>query len=229
MNIWHWILIFLTVTGLAALGFFWGITTIESYQAKQVSGIEPYRAGENNGGQKNPEQNHSRTAVVYFSRSGNTALAARHVANKLNAALYPLEAPQYELGLKGLAQSAWDAKQHRDDSAKLPDIIPSKIDLQPFDTVWLGSPVWFYSPAPPLWAFIENNRFDRQHVVLFNTFNSNFGDDQIAEFKAKVMSRGARSFEHKYVLRGRMTQQLTPEQMLRAIDEEWFEAADDYQ
>ncbi|WP_156878933.1 hypothetical protein [Oceanobacter kriegii] len=71
---------------------------------------------------------------------------------------------------------------------------------------------------------LENNRFDGQHVVLFNTFNSNFGDDQIAEFKAKVMAHGASSFEHKYVLRGRMTQQLTPEQMLRAIDEGWFRA-----
>ncbi len=103
MNIWHWILIFLTVAGLAILGFFWGITAIESHQANQVSGIEPYRAGENNGRQKSPEQNQSRTAVIYFSRSGNTALAARHVANKLYAVLYPLDAPQYELGLKGLA------------------------------------------------------------------------------------------------------------------------------
>ena len=59
--------------------------------------------------------------------------------------------------------------------------------------------------------------------MLFNTFNSNFGGDQIAAFKAKVMERGAKSFVHKYVLRGRMTQQLTPDEMLQAIDTEWFD------
>ncbi|MCS6786857.1 MAG: hypothetical protein NZ524_07490 [Thiobacillaceae bacterium] len=36
------------------------------------------------------------------------------------------------------------------------------------------------------------------------------------------MSRGAKSFEHRHVLRGRMTRQLTPEQMLQASDDEWF-------
>ena len=190
------------------------ITWIESRQAHQVAVLEPYTA---------PAQSvHRRVAVVYFSRSGNTALAARHVARRLEADLHALEVPEYALGVSGLAHSALDANAHRQHPAKLPDIKPRTIDLKPFDTVWLGSPVWFYSPAPPIWAFVEHNRFDGQHVVLFNTFNSNFGDDQIAAFKANVMNHGATSFEHRHVLRGRMTRQLRPEQMLRAIDEEWF-------
>lgn len=48
----------------------------------------------------------------------------------------------------------------------LPDIVPRILDLSPFDTVWLGSPVWLYSPAPPIWAFVEHNRFDGKDVVL---------------------------------------------------------------
>lgn len=36
------------------------------------------------------------------------------------------------------------------------------------------------------------------------------------------MARGVRSFEHKHVLRGCMTQQITPEQMLQAMDDTWF-------
>jgi len=213
MALSHWFFMAIAIAALAVLGFFASVTGIESRQARQVSGMAPYTA---------PAQAPSRAAVVYFSRSGNTALAARHVAQRLGAALHPLQAPQYELGLAGLAHSAWDAKARRDDPAKLPDITPRTLDLTGFGTVWLGSPVWFYSPAPPLWAFVEHNRFDGVHVVLFNTFNSNFGDDQIAAFKAQVMARGAASFEHRAVLRGRMTQQLTPEEMLRAIDAEWF-------
>ena len=133
------------------------ITWVESRQARQVAGLEPYAA---------PAQSvHRRVAVVYFSRSGNTALAARHVGRRLEADLHALEVPEYALGLTGLAHSALDANAHRKDPAKLPDIKPRTIDLRPFDTVWLGSPVWFYSPAPPIWAFVEHNRVASREVV----------------------------------------------------------------
>ncbi len=178
-----------------------------------MGGIEPHTP---------PAAAPSGAAVVYFSRSGNTALAARHVARRLGAGLHAIEAPQYALGPAGPARSAMDAKARRDDPGQLPDIHPRSIDLTRSHTVWLGSPVWCYSPAPPIWAFVEHNRFDGQHVVLFNTFNSNFGDDQTAAFKAKVMAHSAVSFEHRHVLRGCMTQQLTPEEMLKSIDDAWF-------
>ncbi|MBE2210617.1 MAG: hypothetical protein IAE66_03325 [Xanthomonadaceae bacterium] len=214
----QWFLVIIAMAGLAVVGFFVGVTLIERTQARRVAPMEPYAAP------MAPVSKTVRTraAVIYFSRSGNTALAARHVARRLDADIYSLQVPEYELGLTGLAQSALGANARRNDPAKLPNVTPRTIDLTPFSTVWLGSPVWFYSPAPPLWAFVENNRFDGQHVVLFNTFNSNFGDDQIAAFRSKVMERGATSFEHKHVLRGRMTQQLTPEEMLQAIDADWF-------
>jgi flavodoxin len=217
MSLMQGVLAVLAIAALAVLGLLLGVTTIERQQARQVAELAPYAQPAS---AASPPSR--RAAVVYFSRSGSTALAARHVAQRLAANLYALEAPQYALGVGGLAHSALDAKARRDDPAALPDISPRTIDLTPFDTVWLGSPIWFYSPAPPIWAFVEHNRFDGQHVVLFNTFNSNFGDDQIAAFKAKVMARGARSFEHRHVLRGRMTQQLAPEEMRRAIDEQWL-------
>ena len=213
LTLWHGMLLAGAIAALAVLGFFVGVTRIESHQARQLGGMAPYTSPATPSG----------TAVVYFSRSGNTALAARHVARRLGAALYPLDAPQYALGLAGLAQSALDANALRNDLAQLPDITPRTIDLAPFNTVWLGAPVWFYSPAPPLWAFVAQHRFDGQHVVLFNTFNSHIGADKIAAFRAQVMASGARSFTHRQVLRGRMSQQLTPQEMLQAIDAEWLD------
>lgn len=213
MTVLHWIFAVVTFSLLAVFAYLYAVTWIENRQARRLEGKQPYTSA---------AANTSRTAVVYFSRSGNTALAARHVAKRLNAQLFSLEAPDYQLGMGGLAHAVMDANERRTKPEVLPDITPRTIDLTPFDTVWLGSPVWLYSPAPPIWAFVENNRFDNQRVVLFNTFNSHIGDDYIATFKEKLMARGARSFEHQHVLRGRMAQQLAPEQMLQAIDEEWF-------
>lgn len=211
----HWVLAILALALLVAFACLYAVTWIESRQARQLESQAPHTP---------TTERASRKAVVYFSRSGNTALAARHVATRLEAQLFSLDAPDYALGMGGLANAIKDANARKSQPEALPDRTPRTIDLTSFDTVWLGSPVWLYSPAPPIWAFVEDNRFDGQYVVLFNTFNSHIGEDYIAKFKAKVMVRGAKSFEHRHVLRGRMTQQLTPEQMLQAIDDEWFGA-----
>ena len=87
--------------------------------------------------------------------------------------------------------------------------------------VVLGSPIWSYSPAPPIWQFVERNRFDAKRVVLLNTFNSRFEPDYIAAFQQKVLQRGARSFENQFIRRGRMGGQLSPQDMLTAFDAAW--------
>lgn len=214
MAVFKWVFIFIGLAICATLLYLLAVTLIESYQARQIKDKSPYTVD---------ASHRSDTAVIYFSRSGNTALAARHVAKRLDANIIALKAPDYELGLSGLTHAVKDANTRRTQPEKLPTIIPSKVDLSTYDTVWLGSPVWLYSPAPPIWSFIENNRFDGQHVVLFNTFNSHIGDEYIAAFKAKVMAHGAKSFEHRHLLRGRMTQQITPDEMLKTIDQEWFD------
>lgn len=208
VSLLQWIVIALGLALVAAAAVPVAVTWIESRQARDVRDMEPW-----------PEQEmagHGRTAVVFFSRSGNTALAARHVARRLNARLIALEADEYRLGLWGWINPMRDA---RGEGAA---IAPQTVDLDAFDTVYLGSPVWLYSPAPPIWNFVTHNRFDGKRVVLFNTFNSEFKPEFIAEFGARAMANGAVSFDHLSVQRGRMTQQMTPQEMLRAIDAEWF-------
>lgn len=154
----------------------------------------------------------SRAAVVYYSRSGNTALMAQRIAQRLQGKLYRLEAEEYQVGLLGWARAMLDARKHE------AVISPRAVDLSAYESIYVGSPIWLYSPAPPIWQFVELNRFDNKHVVLFNTFNSQFKPEYIEAFRARVMEKGARSFEHRYVRRGRMGQQLSTGEMLLAVD-----------
>ncbi|MFZ6042178.1 flavodoxin family protein [Vibrio natriegens] len=153
------------------------------------------------------------TAVVVFSRSGNTGILANHIANKTNANIYEITANNYELGVPGLISALKDARSN------VADIMPTRIDLSSYDTVYLGSPIWLYSPAPPIWQFASDNDFTNKHVVLFNTFNSKFEQHFIDEFEALVRSNGAVSFSHQYVKRGRMGSQISTEQMLKIFDQ----------
>ena len=182
------------------------VTWIERNQARDLGVREPF--------QGHAEQA-SGPAVIYFSRSGNTALAARHIANRMNARLVELSAPAYELGLGGWCNAMRDAR------GRTVDITPRTMDLSAYDPIYLGSPIWLYSPAPPIWVFAESNRFDGKRVVLFNTFNSKFEVEYIEQLRKIVMERGALSFEHRYVRRGRMTQQISADSMLRNINTTW--------
>jgi flavodoxin len=193
------------VSGLALVPLV--VTTIENYQARETQQLIPQ--------DQSAETPTRRTAVVFFSRSGNTALLSRHLAKRLNASLYRLLARDYDLGLVGWINAMRDARNHN------AAISPQTIDLAGHDVVYLGSSIWMYSPAPPIWQFIEQSRFGGKRVVLLNTFNSRFKPEYIEIFRQKVLQRGARSFEHEFTRRGRMGQQLAPQEMLQAFDAQW--------
>lgn len=161
---------------------------------------------------QNSKDHRTINAVIFFSRSGATGLMANRIAKNIGADEFKLEAPDYELSTIGLAKATIDARNHE---AK---INPEKIDLTKYETIYLGSPIWLYSPAPPIWAFLKKNRFDGKKVVLFNSHNSKFEQRFIDEFKAIALANGASSFEHKVILRGRVGSQMSPEEFLQAVD-----------
>lgn len=218
MSTIQWLTAAIAIVLIALFSVLFVVTEIEKHQAQNLQTLNPAAPTS----VAVESANSSKNLVVYFSRSGNTALAARHIAGWLQADTIVLQVEDYQLGISGLANAIKDADQLKTDPAALPDIKPASTDMTAYDTVWLGSPVWLYSPAPPIWAFIENNRFDGKKVVLFNTYNSHFANEHIDRFREKVMAKGAVSFEHKHVIRGRMTQQITPEEMLKTISEAWF-------
>ncbi len=155
-----------------------------------------------------------RTAVIVFSRSGNTAVAGKHFAKKYNADFYRLESPDYKLGLKGWINALLDARKNES------VITPATIELKQYETIFLGSPIWLYSPAPPIWQFAKNNRFDGQQVILFNSYNSQFKQEFIDDFENLVVQKGSVNFKHIAVQRGRMGQQITTEQMIQLFEEQ---------
>ncbi|TXY05008.1 flavodoxin family protein [Vibrio mimicus] len=159
-----------------------------------------------------PVTTESNVAVVVFSRSGNTGVLANHIADKRNGHLYEITAEDYDLGIPGWISALKDARNN------LANINPQTIDLSAYETIYLGAPIWLYSPAPPIWQFAKNSDFTGKNVVLFNTFNSKFEESFIKGFELLVRSKGAVSFKHQYVDRGRMGNQISTEDMLNNFD-----------
>jgi hypothetical protein len=118
------------------------VTRVENHQAGETARLLPH----------DQSAGHSprRTAVVFFSRSGNTALLSRHLARRLDASLFRLEASDYDLGFIGWVNAMRDAGNHE------AAISPRTIDLAGHDAVYLGSPIWMYGPAPPIWQMLSS-------------------------------------------------------------------------
>ena len=105
----------------------------------------------------------SAALVVYYSRSGNTEAMAREVARKFNADIVKIEAPKYSLDFQGWRNAGSDA----DDKVTTVQITPEAVDMAKYRLVFIGSPIWWYRPAPPLWTFVAKNDFKGKKVQHF--------------------------------------------------------------
>ncbi|ENM5925640.1 hypothetical protein ILY70_001609 [Vibrio mimicus] len=200
----RWIIIIAVLAIVAVFTVAFVVTRVENSQSsknKQLRQFGPLSV-----------TTESNVAVVVFSRSGNTGVLANHIADKRNGHLYEITAEDYDLGIPGWISALKDARSN------IADISPETIDLSTYETVYLGAPIWLYSPAPPIWQFAKNSDFTGKNVVLFNTFNSKFEESFIKDFESLVRSKGAVSFKHQYVDRGRMGNQISTEDMLNSFD-----------
>jgi hypothetical protein len=59
----------------------------------------------------------------------------------------------------------------------------------------------------------RRNRFEGKDAVMFNAFKGRFEPRFIGVFRQLVICHGARSFEHRFIKRGRMGQQLSADDM----------------
>lgn len=158
-----------------------------------------------------PKQNDtSDVLVIYYSRSGNTEAMAREVARKFNADIVKIEAERYSLDYQGWRYAANDA----DDKVTMVQISPEIVDMKKYRLVFIGSPIWWYRPAPPLWTFVEKNDFKEKNVILFNTFNSRFKSEEIEKFRGEIEKKGGRLIDHIFIRRGRVYYQKSGEQLI---------------
>ncbi len=163
----------------------------------------------------NKSDKSSEVLVIYYSRSGNTEAMAREIARKFDADRIKIDAEKYPLDLQGWRNAGTDADQKIIQVA----IKPEKVDMKKYNLIFLGSPIWWFRPAPPLWAFVLKNNFKGKNVVLFNTFNSRFKNEEIEEFKELVTKKEGRFIDHVYVRRGRVYYQKSGETLMKEARE----------
>lgn len=130
------------------------------------------------------------TLIMYYSQGGTTDLIAKTLAKHLDASLVRIHDLKNREGFKNRFIASISAFRE-----SKTDILPAKVDLTNYDTIYIGSPTWAGNPTPAIITIIDRCNFTGKDVVLFATMDTTHGDSNIGRLEEKVKMRGARVIE----------------------------------
>lgn len=120
-----------------------------------------------------PAEKVQKTLVAYFSASGTTRSAALQLADVTRADLYEIE-PEVAYTDEDLdwRDSLSRASREMADSTSRPAIKGTISNLDDYNVVFIGYPIWFYSTPTIINTFIEANDLKGKTLIPFCTSNS---------------------------------------------------------
>lgn len=125
--------------------------------------------------------------VIYYSYGGNTKAVAERFAAALNADLAEIRTVT---PYTGSYDAVVDQGQQEVNQGYQPPIQPLEADLSQYDTVILGTPVWWYTFAPAVNTFLRSADLAGKTVYPFATnggwLGHTFQDIQKALPQSKV-------------------------------------------
>lgn len=118
------------------------------------------------------QEQYGKTLIVYYSFTGTTRDIALKLQEKTGADLYRL---QLKEDYPATVMMYWTSRNQIKD-VYLPELQDIHIDIGEYDTILVGSPVWWYTTVPPLRSFLAQADFKGKIVAPFCTQGGNDGN-----------------------------------------------------
>ena len=111
--------------------------------------------------------------IAYFSATNNTENIANHLHEILGADLYEIvpETPYTSDDLNYSDSSTRATREQNDDSAR-PAISGSVENIEQYDTIFLGYPIWWGQAPKIMYTFVESYDLSGKTIVPFCTSGS---------------------------------------------------------
>lgn len=126
--------------------------------------------------------------IAYFSHTGNTRELAQQIQNQVDGDLIELKTVKpYSDDYDATADRA---KQEHDDKAR-PKLATNVTNMEDYDVVFLGYPLWYDTMPMALFTFLEQYDFSGKTIIPFAThggggFGESTSDIRKAVSKAKI-------------------------------------------
>jgi flavodoxin len=123
-----------------------------------------------------------KTIIVFYSFEGNTRLVSEAMAKEIGADILEIK-PEKEMKSKGFMKFVWGGRQAVMGSK--PKLAQLSKDLDLYDRIVIGTPVWAGRPAPPIKTLMEDHLPAKRKLALFYTYEGGEGVtlDRMEEMK----------------------------------------------
>ncbi|MFC1576539.1 flavodoxin family protein [Candidatus Omnitrophota bacterium] len=131
-----------------------------------------------------------RTAVIFYSFSGNT----NRVAHLMVEMLKNKGEEVIPIRIRPVKEQTNFALQCKDAFlGKKPELYRTMLDLNNFDRVIFGSPVWAFKPVPAINTYMDKcSSLTGKTAICFVTYGSGAGKDKCLEkMKQQLEAKGA--------------------------------------
>lgn len=126
--------------------------------------------------------------IVYFSASGTTKIVSEKLSNIIGADLFEIVPKEKYTN----ADLDWTNKESRSsvemqDKNSRPEILNKLDNIDKYDTIILGFPVWWYTAPTIINTFIEDNDLTNKKIYIFVTSGGSSSEGSYNDLKNKYI------------------------------------------
>lgn len=110
--------------------------------------------------------------VLYYSQEGSTQVVAEEISRLTGADIERFDVTE---AYSGTYEETIERCRNEMSEGRLPEVKPLNVNPEDYDIIFLGTPIWFGTPARPTLALISGlgkKAFQGKTIVPFATFGS---------------------------------------------------------
>ena len=114
----------------------------------------------------------SKKAIVYYSYGNNTKKIVDEILKVINADVYEIKPKTPFIDDYETFVSQEENKQGQEEIIEIEN---TNIKLKEYDTIILGTPVWWYTMSSPIRSFLKQNDLTGKTIIPFATNGGDVG------------------------------------------------------
>lgn len=184
------------ITVIAILAVIIGAVALNNNSNNQISSndenltlSEDENTSKENNTTENEQENNNlantdkKILIAYFSNSGNTEAMAKEVQNQIGGDLFEIKRKK-EYSSSNLTDEAKAEIENKE----RPELVDKVSNIDEYDIVFVGYPVWWHSTPAPVNSFLESYDLSEKTVIPFCTSGGSDIEETMDSFKSSCNS-----------------------------------------